>query len=77
MLQEKRSELDGEKQKKLLQRLVGELSTQRPDLYYQPTAVIAEELQAYIARDAKLYAEERTLLQQLGKRDIELMLSLH
>ncbi|MCT8162126.1 hypothetical protein [Pseudoruegeria sp. SHC-113] len=77
MLQDKRSDLDAEKQKKLLQRLVGELSTLRPDLYYQPTSVIAEEMEAFIDGEAKLYAEERVLLKRLTKRDIEVLLSLH
>jgi len=77
MLQDKRRDLDGEKQKRLLQRLLEELSASSPDLYYQPTSTIALALQAHITEGAALYAEERALLARLSQRDIEVLLSLH
>lgn len=77
MLQEKRKDLDSEKQKKLLERLVAELSQSNFDLYYQPTSQIARELKDYIENDAELFAEERELLSHLSVRDIEVILSLH
>ncbi|MEM9370269.1 MAG: hypothetical protein AAGA26_03825 [Pseudomonadota bacterium] len=77
MLQDKRQDLDSEKQKKLLDGLVSELSRSHPDLYYQPTSQIARYLMEYIQGDAKLSADDRTLLKRLSLRDIEVLLSLH
>lgn len=77
MLQEKRKDLESEKQKKLLQRLVSELSGLYPDLYYQPTSAVADLIQRYVVKDAKLNADEHALMKPLSKRDIEVLLSLH
>ena len=77
MLQEKRVDLDAEKQKRLLQALVAELSQTQGDLYYQSTSQIAVLLQRYINDQAQLTADDRALLQKLDRRDIEMMLSLH
>ncbi|SFR14430.1 hypothetical protein [Poseidonocella sedimentorum] len=77
MLHEKRQDLDGERQKRLLQRLVGELTRAQPDLYYRSTSDIAGELEAVIESGTGLSTEEKSLLQRLSRRDIEVMLSLH
>lgn len=77
MLQEKRKDLDGERQKRLLQKLVGELSRAHPEMYYLPTSEIALQIQAHIARGGGVSAEDRALLQRLSLRDIEVLLSLH
>ncbi|MEM1387028.1 MAG: hypothetical protein AAF626_08785 [Pseudomonadota bacterium] len=77
MLEEKRKDLDSEKQKRLLRRLLEELSASDPNLYYGSTSDIALMIQDYIESDAKLAQEERALLARLSKRDIEVLLSLH
>lgn len=77
MLQEKREDLDSEKQKKLLQRLVSDLSRESPDLYYQPTAEIARQIRQRVVDGTGLNADERSLMVRLGQRDIEILLSLH
>lgn len=77
MLHEKRKDLDSEKRKKLLQRLVEELSKKDFDFYYRSTADIAALIQQYIKGDAKLNADEHALLAGLSQRDIEVLLSLH
>ncbi|MEM9127315.1 MAG: hypothetical protein AAGB28_16110 [Pseudomonadota bacterium] len=77
MLEEKRKDLDSEKQKRLLQRLVEELTRSEIDLYYRPTSEIAAFLEKYIRKDARLSADDRSLLQRLSRRDIEVLLSLH
>jgi hypothetical protein len=77
MLQDKREDLDAEKRKKLLWRLVAELSREMPDLYYQPTSEIARHIRLCIADGGKLNADERALMDRLGQRDIEVLLSLH
>ncbi len=77
MLEEKRKDLDAEKQKKILLRLVDELSQSSPDLYYRPTSDIAAYLEKYIRGNAKLTADERTLMNRLSRRDLEVLLSLH
>ncbi len=76
-LHEKRQDLDGEKRKVLLQRLLSELSGLDPNLYYQSTSQVAVLMRAYIDGDAKLVQEERQLMQGLAPRDIEVLLSLH
>ncbi|MEM9009969.1 MAG: hypothetical protein AAGE18_01995 [Pseudomonadota bacterium] len=77
MLREKRTDLDAEKQKKLLQRLVDELSRSDVDFYYRPTTEIASVLKTRIDDDESLLVEEKALLQRLTQRDIEVLLSLH
>lgn len=77
MLQEKREDLDAEKQKKLLQRLVSDLSRENPDLYYQPASEIARQIRHRIADGTHLSSDERSLMARLGQRDIEVLLSLH
>lgn len=77
MLQDKRNELDAEKQKKTLTRLVTALSETNPELYYQSTSEIAGLLKDTIEEGKSLNGEERQLLQRLSLRDIEVMLSLH
>ena len=77
MLQEKRKDLDAEKLKTLLQRLVSELSALYPDLYYQPTSEVAGLILRHVAGEAKLNADEHALMKPLSQRDVEVLLSLH
>lgn len=77
MLQEKRVDLDAEKRKRLIERLVLELSRSNPDLYYQPTSQIALQIRGYADDPANLNADDRALLEPLTQRDIEVLLSLH
>ncbi|MFW2587446.1 hypothetical protein [Sagittula sp. SSi028] len=77
MLQDKRNDLDAERQKRLLQRMVAELSGAHPDIYYTATTDIAAMLQQDIAEGRGLNQDERALMQRLTRRDIEVMLSLH
>lgn len=77
MLEEKRKDLDSEKQKRLLLRLVEELSQSSPDLYYRSTSEIAAYLETYIRGDAQLTVDDRALMTRLSRRDLEVLLSLH
>lgn len=77
MLEEKQADLDREKQRKLLERLVAELSQDHFDLYYQSTSEIAFLLENYIQNKASLTQDERALLAPLSRRDVEIRLSLH
>lgn len=77
MLQEKRDDLSAEKQKRLLQRLLNDLTRSRPDLYYQATTEVARHIREYIQDGAITQPEERVLLEQLSACDIEVLLSLH
>lgn len=77
MLRDTRKDLDGEKQKALLRRLVAQMSQSDPGVYYLSTTEIAALIERQIAEGEGLLVEERSLLQRLGRRDIELMLSLH
>ncbi|MEM9344235.1 MAG: hypothetical protein AAGA87_14425 [Pseudomonadota bacterium] len=76
MLKDKRNELDGEKQRKLLRGLLEDLSASRPDLYYQSTSEIAQQIHAHIQTE-QFNAEDGPLLKRLSERDIEVLLSLH
>jgi hypothetical protein len=77
MLQEKRKDLDHERQKQLLQKMVSELSRLEPGLYYQSTSAVAQRLKSYLRKGAQLSVDDRSLMQKLSVRDIEMLLSLH
>lgn len=77
MLQDKKSETDGEKQRALLRRLVEALGREQPDFYYQSAAQVARQLQQHMATPGILNDDERKLMAKLGQRDIEILLSLH
>jgi hypothetical protein len=77
MLHDKKSDTDGEKQKVLLRRLVGILGDRYPDLYYQSTSQVARLIQDAVAEPDLLNADERKLMEPLGQRDIEILLSMH
>ena len=77
MLQDKRGDLDAEKRKKILDRMVRDLSAGHPDLYYQPTSQIAGYLMGHIDKGTDLIKDERDLLSGLSQRDIEVLLSLN
>lgn len=76
MLKDKSADLDAEKRRKLLERLVMEVSKSGVDLYYTPTSQVAMHLLDYVEKGAGLNADERALLDGLSRRDIEVILSL-
>lgn len=76
-LQEKRKDLDVERQKRLLTRLVEELSRSDPELYYRSTSEVAAQIEGLIGKAGRLSPEDRQLLMRLSRRDIEVLLSLH
>lgn len=77
MLQDKRNELDAEKRRQLLDRLVTELGRTDPDLYYRTTSEIALALKRRIDAGEGLNGPERELLDGLSVEDIKFILSLH
>lgn len=77
MLQDKRSDLDAEKRKLLLERLMRDLSASDPAFYYRSTSEVAQGIEQRVARGEGLNAEERALLAPLSRRDIQVLLSLH
>ncbi len=78
MLKEKRVDLDGERQKRLLFRLVSELGQADPGLYYRPTNEIARRLEKQIASNiSNLSSDDRSVLARLSWRDIQVLLSLN
>ncbi|MEO1043494.1 MAG: hypothetical protein AAFX52_14530 [Pseudomonadota bacterium] len=76
-MEEKREDLQAEKQTKLLQEVVKELSRLNVDLYYRSTSEIAFLIKDYIKKDARLTQDDRALLEPLSAHDIQLRLSLH
>ncbi|MEL7299756.1 MAG: hypothetical protein AAFM92_05165 [Pseudomonadota bacterium] len=77
MLEDKRVDLDAEKQKRVLRRLVEDLTRESADIYYQPTSVIARIVKTQVDAGTGLNADELDLLRRLSQRDIEVLLSLH
>ncbi|MCV6595729.1 MAG: hypothetical protein OIF40_01415 [Mangrovicoccus sp.] len=76
-MEEKRKDLRIEKQKRLLEQLVAELSRDNPGFYYQPTGEIAFAIQSHIRTAGALSLEDKALLDTLSQYDIQLLLSLH
>jgi hypothetical protein len=76
MLTDKRADLVAEKRRRLLERLVAELSRSGLDLYYSATSEVAATLLSYAKNDAKLNADEHALIDGLSQRDVEVLLSL-
>ncbi|MEM6276876.1 MAG: hypothetical protein AAF714_07980 [Pseudomonadota bacterium] len=76
MLEDKRSDLESEKRKRLLQDIVQELSAEEPDLYYQATNVIAKMIHQRIKSGEGMTQDRTALLGDLSDRDIEVLLSL-
>ena len=72
-----RKELDAERKKTLLRRIVDDLTNSRPDLYYQSTSEIARQIAELIKSGGQLSADDRALLQKLTQRDIAILLSLN
>lgn len=77
MPHDERKELDAERRKKLLRRIVDDLTRSRPELYYQSTSEIARQITEVIQSGGRLAADDRALLQKLSQRDIEILLSLN
>lgn len=77
MLEEKRVDLNAEKQKRVLQRIVNDLTRESGDIYYQPTSEIARIVKAQVEAGDGLNVDEVGLLSRLSQRDIEVLLSLH
>lgn len=77
VLQDKRVDLVSVKRKKLIERLLQDISRSHGDLYYHPTSTIALLVHQRINAGTELNAEERELLAPLTQRDIEVLLSLH
>lgn len=76
-IKEQRKELVAEKRKRLIERIVLELSQSDPDLYYRSASEIARQMQNYIEAEAQLNANEIELLQGLDHRDMYALLSMH
>ena len=75
-MEEKRRDLDVEKQKKIIFKLVEKLSLSDPDLYYRSTSEIALIVKNLIDSREHLLDIERELVSDLTSRDIELRLGI-
>ncbi|MEM1373743.1 MAG: hypothetical protein AAGF78_05095 [Pseudomonadota bacterium] len=76
MLEEKRSDLESEKRKRVLQDIVQELSAEEPELYYQSTNIIAKMIHQRIQSGEGMTQDRTALLGGLSDRDIEVLLSI-
>lgn len=75
-MEEKRSNLRSEKQRRLIEQLVNDLSRLDPNFYYQTTSEIAHILKDYIENDAGLVREDKELLSPLSVKDLQVLLSI-
>ncbi|MEL7042358.1 MAG: hypothetical protein AAGL90_12590 [Pseudomonadota bacterium] len=75
-MEEKRKDLRAEKQRKLLEQLVDELSRADPNFYYQSTSDIAYLLKDHVTTARGLTVEDRELLAPMSARDIQMLLSI-
>ena len=75
-MEEKRKDLDVEKQKKIIFNLVEKLSLSDPDLYYRSTSEIALIVKNLIDSRKNLLDVDRELVSDLTQRDIELRLGI-
>lgn len=76
-MEEKHNDLVGVKRRKILLRMVEELSANRHDYYYEPTVEIARALKHQIDGGINLTQNEMELLKSLSERDIQVILSLN
>lgn len=76
-VEEKRKDLKNSKQKVLITEIVGILSKAHPSFYYLSTVEIATEVKNYIQDSGKLSQSDYELVKSLGRRDIQILLSLH
>lgn len=74
-MEEKRKDLTAEKQKKLVQQLLEEMSAGDPNFYYLATSQVAIRLHAFIRDDAKLPQEDRAIMMPLTQKDLQVLLS--
>lgn len=76
-MEDKRKDLKAEKQRQLLEKVVAKLARQHPSFYYLPTVEIAAKIEQYLSADGNLTVEEKDLTRGLGRRQIQILLSLH
>lgn len=72
----RKAELVATKRKALLERLINEVGRTGYDLYYAPSAQVAEYLLRYAHQSADLRPDEVALLAGLDRRDIEIILAI-
>ena len=75
-MEEKRVDLDVERQKKIILEVVNRLSKIHGDMYYNSTSDIAFLVKEFIKNDASISSTDRLLLADLSTRDIALRLSI-
>ena len=77
MLKDKRKDLDFEKQKEIMQRIMTELGKADSDIYYRSTSAIAASILNYVEPTRDLSADDKALIRKLGQRDIQIILSMN
>lgn len=75
-MEQKRHELKSQKQRKLLEDIVARLASEHPSFYYLPTVEVAAKIEQVIRTGDQLSVEQRELLEGLGRRDIQILLSI-
>ena len=74
-MEDKRVNLESEKRKKILDRMVEDLSREHMDFYYLPAIQIARVLHETVQSGDGLNQDELDLLRPLTLKDIHMLLS--
>ncbi len=75
-MEKSRQELKAEKQRRLLEQIVGRLADEHPSFYYLSTVDVAAKIEEYIGTGAKLSAEQQELMRGLDRRALQMLLSV-
>lgn len=70
-------ELKSDKKKKAIDKLVSQLAKDATDIYYMPTAEVAEKILGIVQSRKGISSEDYELLKDLDTRDIQIIMSIH
>ena len=76
-MEEKRKNLINTQQKRIISEAVAALNESHPSFYYLSTIEIAAEIKKYFHTAGRLSVEDCELVNKLGRRDIQILLSIH
>lgn len=76
-MEEKRKDLRSTRQKEIIDKVIAQLHKLHPSFYYLSTIEVAAEIKKYTHEPNNLSLEELELVDNLSRRDIQILLSMH